>query len=695
MTYAANLLVEGITSQYLAVIKPRRLAGSWSLISGTKYYQLFDYGEITKLEANATEKTKATSSALSDGIWYYDSLEEKLYFDDGYNPATKNIVLTYEIYTGTFDAHWYRNPLDSTGRIVYYEPIIISSPKINASASESLFGYLPVQSSNITLSNAVHVLEKHLYDSSFYLCDVVIYHYLDKLTIANTKKVFSGLCTKISYDDKQIMLSLYDRLGIFDKEYRNVTGNSFYAYSEFSDLDPAYEGRPIRNVYGIVEGFPPVNIDYVADVDTPTVNDNRRYICIADETNLGSVQSSVPASPSSTTTRTYLNSANGFRVGDSVWFDKASDEYKIITNVNKTGNNYIEHPALSVACAVGNIAKRSFIGNITIYKEDVVYRPLFGRDYTEYTDATNKVVGFDLSTSLETNLGMPSALSASDAIYCRIYGHKNTVTLGAAPFGLDSGETGNLTQAIVVLFDMLKTYTSIAEDDIDLTTFSSLQSSIADEIGFAVPEFSRNDFPIMKDVVNNILKTLLLKIFPNNDLKWTIKQTAPLGSVDKSIEDDEILLNSFKYEFDYNDIISDAILEYAGREYSEKHQASRDYSRVTKTSAVTKYLHKIDRQKTFKSLHFKLSEAQTLVDRLNYALSERQGICKLSTKNRFFDILLGDNVKISRSRMPGFEYDGNILREREFAIISTAKSLDDIELELIDQKGIEDNLLSW
>ena len=57
MTYVTLLSNEGAISQFLAVIKPRRLAGAWELISGTKYKQGFDFGEIVQLFDGATEET--------------------------------------------------------------------------------------------------------------------------------------------------------------------------------------------------------------------------------------------------------------------------------------------------------------------------------------------------------------------------------------------------------------------------------------------------------------------------------------------------------------------------------------------------------------------------------------------------------------------------------------------------------------
>ena len=696
MTYADNLNEEGINSQYLVVMKPRRLIDStgWTLVSGTKYTQGFDFGQVIILDDDGTAQTEASDSTLGDGVWYFDADTEILYIDIGSDPASSDIVVTYEIYVGTFDAHFNRDPLDSDTRVVYYEPLVVRSPQIRQTTTDSLFGFMPTSSAQMVLSNATHLFEKHVYDSSFSFADISIYHWLGDLDTDNMKLVFKGVSRSVGYTDLQITLSMLDRNDIFTQEYRNPVGTSFYTSGVFSDLDPTFENRPIRRVYGVVDGFVPVNVDFLED--NPTINDNRRWICIQDETNLGSVTATVPASPVSTISRTYLDSADGIRVGDAAWFNKAANEYKHVTAVNKTGNHYIDHDNLAAACVSGDTVKRSFVGNMVIIQDGVTYRPFFGRDYTEYTDATNKVAGFDFKTTLESGpLGMPSTLKPSDLVYCRLYGNQNAVTLGGSPFGSDSADTGNLTQAVVIMFDLLKNL-GLAESEIDTAAFTSLQSSLTDQIGLAIPQESTQDFPTYKTLLNSIMQTVLLKIFLDDDDKWSTYQTGPLGSVAKSIEDDEILRGTVRYQFKYADLLSKVIIEYAKREINEKHQpGGNNVSRETSTSTNAERLHKIERQKTFQSLHFLSSEASTLASRLRYVLGERSGRFRFATKNRFFDTELGDNIKIVRARLPGFEYDQDTDREREFTTLSTAKGLTRIDIELEDQKGIEDNSGSW
>ena len=711
MAYADNLDEEGINSQYLVILKPRRVvvSASWTLVSGTEYTNSsFTFGEIVNLTKDGDILTEASSASDvgTGGDWFYDVDTEILYFDDGTNPSSFTIVATYEIYMGTIDAAWYRDPLDSTTRTVYFEPLITQSPAINQSSTDDLFGFLPTVSSSISVSNTTQFLQVHVYESSFQSADISVYHYLGDLTVANTKLILTGFCSNISYKESNTKIEIFDNRALFDEEFRHPSGLNFYASGTLSGLDPDFEGRPIRKVFGYIDKLIPVNIDFEAD--NPSTTNNRTWIVMNPHDNLVSLSPSVPSSPSSTTTRTYISSADGYRVGDTARIDSATDKYIEITAVNKTGDNYIEHAATAAAASSGDTVDRGFIGNVIIYREGFVPLKLkYIQDYTIYTDATNKLAGFTLVDNFESNYSASGelfnnsgsnaqTLLPSDLVFCRVYGPTNQETLSASAFGSDSSETANLAQAIVIIYSILKNNLGLSESELDTSTFTSLQSSITDEIGFSIPTKSGSNFPKYRQILGDIIQTLLLKFLVDDNGKYSLSQTGPLGSVGKTIEDDEILKNSFEYNFDYKDIVSNVIVEYQGSEVSNKNQSGDLYYKtVTSTSDLANYLHKVTKQKTFKSLHFTESEAQTLADRLKYALGDRRGKFKFKTKNRFFDSEINDIIRVTRTRLPGFVYSSNTDRSRDGAVVSSNKKLVDIDIECDDQKGIEDNSGSW
>jgi hypothetical protein len=190
---------------------------------------------------------------------------------------------------------------------------------------------------------------------------------------------------------------------------------------------------------------------------------------------------------------------------------------------------------------------------------------------------------------------------------------------------------------------------------------------------------------------------LLLKLFLDNDGKWKVVESGPMGSYSKSIDDKEILKASFTYDFAYEDIISDVFVRYRQREVSEKYVLSDESfdGRVSSSSDTAEYLHLVKKQKTYTSYHTLDAEAQTYCDRLKYALGDRQGSLTFQAKNRFFDNFISDVLRVDRTRLPGYAYDKDVSRTRDVIVQSTDKTLERVTLQTNDQKGIEDNSGSW
>lgn len=696
MAYADLLEKEGIASQFLAVITPKRIVNGFTVYSGSVYSVSFDYGYTAAVEINGVELTLGSGPALSAGQYYYDIETETLYVrtsgsDDPDNHAT---IVFYELYVSTFDAHWYRDPLDVNSQEVYYEPFIVRSPQLKITSGDTLFGYMPIQSSSIDLSNALHYFEKHAYDSSFKNSSIKIYHYLEELAVANIKLIYNGLCDSSSLNDKQFKIKIYNTIDELSKEFRN-SDTSFFAVADFPALDLQYVAQPIREVYGRVDGFVPINIDFV-DAETATTSDNRVFVVKADQTNLANVTKTVAASPSSTTTRTYLNSAQGLMIGDSVWFDRVAgtDEYHEVTVVDY-GGNYIEHAALATPMASGDSVKRGFVAQLRIIQDNVIYRPQYKRDFDVSGALAVDTCGFTLVNNFEATLGMPSPFTKNDRIFCRVYGRTNDVTLGGPSFGTNHAQSGNLANPIVILLDLLKRV-GIPESRIASAEFTSALADRDEAIGFAIPDTASGNFPKIKDIITNILKTSLIKFYIDNDLKYSIKVLEPTGANDYEIADDELLSASLDYDFDYSDTISDIIVEYASQEETEALDgAGANVKRVYAESLEARYLHKINKQESFDSLHFIESDAQVLVDRISFILGDRKGTLTFKTKNRFFNTDIKDGIEIQKNKLPGFDFDEDIVRTRTYTVEETQKGLTEITITATDNKGIDDHSVDW
>jgi hypothetical protein len=681
LSYATLLSEEGIKANYLVILKPDRIVTGWQSLGGNLFKVSFTLGHVIAVSQDGSALTEVFVSP-SFGEFWWDFDNEELYINVN-TPGSSTMVVNYEIYSGTIGTHWYRIPTDDTTRTVYYEPLIIQPPNFKATLSDSLLGFLPSQSSSITIGNPEHNIEEHLYESSFNKKTVDVYHWLDDLDTGNIKLVISALGGNITYTLDRFSISLLDRIDIYDSEWRNLN-NSFYNTTDFPSIDPDKIGQPIRFVAGVADSILCTNLDYEAD--NPTTSTNR--IWGAREGALNAVAQTVSAAPASTVTRTYLDDTDGLNIGDSVWLNKATDEYVFITAVNRTGSEYIEHAALvSGAAAPGDTASRGTVAWVGIEQGGVQYKAFYIRDYTEAV--SNNVVQLNLLSGAEANLGI-NTLDSTEPIYARVYGDTNSATIGGSPFGSDSDNFSALTSPAVILYNILKSHIGIAESEINTASFQTLESDIgAEDIGFALPERQGDDFPTYKEVITKIITSNLIQLFLDNDGKWEVSVIKPLTTEDKTIQEDEVTLRSIRYNIRYDDLISDVIVSYNWQEFLDRSD------KETASSNTAIYLHGVSKQKTFETYLLESSDASTLADRYSFIFGDRQGSFHISSKNRFFDTLISDIINVEMTKLLGFAYDEDTLRSRDYDVISLDKGLRRVNMVLTDQKGVEDNSGSW
>ena len=345
--------------------------------------------------------------------------------------------------------------------------------------------------------------------------------------------------------------------------------------------------------------------------------------------------------------------------------------------------------------STGDIVTKGFVSRVDIVQNGIMYTAKYGRDYTCNLSMAAGCSGFSFSTSLESDLSIPNTISPSDQIFCTVYGRVNDLTAGGPTFGANDLYTNNITNPVMIIYDLLKTRLGISESDINLTQFAVVRTATAtDGIGISIPYNKTSNFPTYKQIILDILQTSLFKIFIDNDLKWTLSQVAPLGSTTKSVDSNELYSGSFNYDFEYKDIVSDVTVEYLRKESSFS-STSETSSNVIASSDTARYLHKIEKGKTFKSLHFRSSDAQTLANHLSYALGDRAGSISFATNRKFFNTVISDVVDITREQMPSFTYVDGTDRTMTAVVQDITKSLNRVTINLDDQKGIEDNEGSW
>ena len=659
MTYLTKLNEENIESGYLCILKPAQIVTGWTLLSGTTYYKSFTY-HVSGVSANGVALTEMSGLPTSSKF-YYDYTNRILYIN--HNPTGETIVVTFELYFSTFSKHFNRIPTDSTSRVVFFDGLIMRPPQFVSGVSNNFFGFMESQGSTIEIGNPDSDFEPLIYSSSFYNKEIHVYHWVDKLKTENVRLQSKAVMKNVRYDRKSVIINILDRVDEFSQEFRG----SFYYAATFTKLDPNYQGRPIRNVYGKVFEAYLVNLDYEAN--SPTTSTNRKWG--VREGSLNTVNHTV--GNGSTTILTYLDSVDGLNDGDQVKFIKALVEYKIITGVDRI-NKTISHSALTAAAVTSDTIERP-TAQVYIEKDGVRYRPLYDRDYTEALESG--IVTITFTSSMESNLSI-TVLTSTDKVFADIYGKANSIS--AIWTGADSSQYKALTNPIVILYDLIVNY--VKDTNVDTTVFNTLASSLSTyELGFSLPEQVSANYPTYKDIITKILTSCLLKLFLNSSNNWTLKQVAVLGTSTITLENDEILDGSLDYVLSCDDTSSEIIVEYKYRE------ASEIYETQSAISSIAGYLHNINRQKAFTT--YLLTNMVTIANTLRNLYGDRQGILSVDVKNRFLNTYVGDIVSIGLEKLPGYTFDGTT-HTRKFDVLEIKKGLKSIGITLNDQKGIEE-----
>lgn len=696
MAYVDLITDETATNRYLIVMLPRRRLQGFSLVSGAVYSVPFSLGDVVSAKARGVALSAGTSSALSAGEYFHDVDAGLVYvrLSDDSSPNITWLVVEYEIHVATASAHWYRVPTDDTTRTVFFDEFVIQEPKIQQTMAEIASGYAPTQSSTMNLNNAEHWIEEHLSLSSFNGASILVYHWLGDLDVANIQLVMSGYMGKVSYSDDNCQISIVDRVDALTDEWRHEEGSSFVNLDDFPEADPQGVGKTIRRVFGIVDGFSPINVDYLAQ--DPTTSDNRVWLCVNGQSGLGEVVHTVPASPVSTTTRTYLTSTVGINVGDTLFLDGVTDYYVVVTAVDRSIVPFIEHDAIGAPLATGEAARRGFISRVTIVQDSVAYLAMYGRDYTVSTAMAGGCSGFTFSTSLEANLSMPKTLQATDRVIVRVYGPVNALTLDGPAFGGDDTRCGNMAAPAQMVLYTLKTILGFTDDDINAASFQQALLDSTAAIAMVIPSSASGKFPKTKDIILDVLKSALMRLSIASDGTWKLNALKPMGASVDAIDKTELIQNTFTVDYDYGDTASDVTVNYDAREASETADGINGGSRsVTVTSEAGTYLHEAKSTFSTDASLFYDEDASQLAARLSFLMGEPDMRVKFTAPTRFFVREISDEMLITREALPGFSFSLGVANTTENIILQVERSIDSTKLTLTDQKGVEDNAADW
>lgn len=701
----------------LLLLLPRIRLTGWEVYSGSIYRVPFTYGYIERVWNARTDATSLNENpTYPPGLyeWYQDFENGYLYYknEDGFsaplNPDDEDYPgLTVEFELNISDQAFTgpRHPLEPTSEVVDWVPALKTLSLAQSGSKDTLYGFLPVNQSQIRLLNNDGWMNPFLYDASFNQCLTKTYILAnddleDGVNQSDVREIFRGYASGMRLENSEVSITCDDFIRFFDKEIplRKITDTSYSSI----DPDATVSGKEyyIRRVFGKVANHLPINVDYAA----ASVFDNRIWVTHAREMKIdgspdtdGTVTRQTDHLAANTATRTYTTAAPQMMVGDTIVTTRGGfDKYTVITGVNNT-LNYINHEAITGTPIIGDNVVRWFISSVVAFNPDTQQNYVFysGRDYTLLEDNTNNVRGFILKDHLEDSYagGIPTLDPATWVVSCAVYGRRSFDSYNDSSVVGSNTNYGGVTaqgSSHVYRFILESGYN---QGDVSDDLFQEYQNN-SYSMGFALPETIAGDRDTYKNIISKILYSDLAKISifeESGSLKLGVIQIAPLDPFDAdAVVADEQNHKGLSFEHDYTQVYSDVIVYYANQEINNPH------SYYSSTSRAARDLHFVNKTYKFESVLYAPEEAADLLEKALVIFGERRGYWTTDLEIPFVSRSnLNSIYRLYRQYMPGTTYAENVLHDQGLLVTEVNKNARGVSITFEDQKGVQDNPDLW
>jgi hypothetical protein len=721
MAFSTNIADQSIEKHSLVVIRPRKRLVDWNIVSGSIYSKSFSLGKVTRVwnEYNNTDGlTEGGSPSLSSGQFYYDQTTETLYVDNPIDPDLNTYPgMTVEFELNISDAPFTgpRDPLNNNSETIDWIPYLKNIPQSQNGSQDTLYGFIPLIQSNLSILNGDGFFNDLLHECSFYLCPVKVYilanpDYEKGVLFSDVQEIFLGFSSGMEYRDDELNISCVDYNTFFDREFSLPVrmNTSQFPLAEPDSVSPGQEWYA-RRIYGMVDGFRPINIDYNA---TPATNNNRDWVVrdLENDTDdlAGNLNYTVDHLAANTGTRTYFTDPPAYNIGDWIILNNNSVNYYVeVEDVNRS-LKYIDHEPLVRTIIAGDTGTRYDVARVIVMSEDgtIPYWLRPGIDYTLFNNTTLDVSGFVMADNWEAALSFTDNGGIFDPsknpIYVRAY---SSSWVGSYYSSNDVGtlaeNSGRSSQAVTILHKIINS----SGFDISLIDENTFSAATNQSLGFSVPaSHTQINLPTYKSLMSQILSSMLWKlsfVTDGSEIKVGLVEVGPfVGSGDYTADETEH--NNFTYKHDYGDVYSDILINYSTKE--------RVIDGGVLGSSVWEFLQGLTTSECFAGKHLHLAsktfstsilqydplEAQVISDRYSFILGDRRGIYSIILGQEFLNsVNLGAEYVLKRERLPGFSFVYGTEQERQLELIEVQKSSQAVSIVLEDQKGIQDNAGDW
>jgi len=723
-TYAEQIAQDSIESRHFVVIRPRISVPytDFTLVTGTIYSSVCQYGYVTGVIDKDNVYTRVAGTPGLNEFSYDHETRTVLVNPGGAPSGSSYFVFTFEWHFSNEEVLWHRDPTDTASDVVQWHGVLTMAPHARFSSSSRNFGFFPIESTNFTVINDKAAFNLGLHYASFNRIECDSWHSVGPLDAETTTQILSMLVTGVEGNSEDLMFQLTDRFINFDRKISYLTDPTYYESANFNlPLDPNYEFKPVRLIYGHVRGFVPVNITF--NSEDPAGGDNNGWVVGTRRDQSSLYNSPILSRPAANQAVLATGETDNYWVGQWVKIVNGGSPYRWqitdITGDTITFNTNYSASAVGATSTAGiwkhAVRELYWVHKSQLLQDVVYYRRLYFADSLEEdafqplelpgTNYLAFALGIGVWTSGFGNVQYFQPLT--DNLIAHVDGVRVRPTIAGGNFPVNGKPF--ITNGVEILYDILINVYGMSESQIDTDSFIAASQASDWPLSFAIGESSTDEMPTFSEVINKILLTLMLKAYFAPNGKLTLVPSEPLGTADASVLTEDIMELQFDYKSEdlaeilpsYNYQEKQIVQVGAGTPDNENSFKVLDNvydgvdDSVENISDATKYLHGVTKRTRIDTYlahpDYITFDIDAYMARVRAVYGDREGRFRLVVKNQLYNLGVGSVVSLESENLPGFDYAPGTRNTRSFTVVEIAKKGPGVEVLLDDQKGIEDN----
>jgi len=247
---------------------------------GGVYSMAWSVATIDHVERNGVTLTETTGTPATNDEWSLENGTFKV--KTAIAPSANNVVVIF--YNLFFTSNHYRiatiDPDDANTDEIHWEPRLLTEPAVKQSVRDIISGVISTSITNMSFINTDNFFQQYLTDDDSFN-EKKVKCWLCINTVENRQKVFEGRVRKISLNQKNATITLYDIFSLLDQPclMGDTADDSYYLRTagSFATVFPDNDGTPIPYIAGVSAPYSTKDDDQLIKI-----TDSNKYLDFVD-----------------------------------------------------------------------------------------------------------------------------------------------------------------------------------------------------------------------------------------------------------------------------------------------------------------------------------------------------------------------------------------------------------------------------